>query len=49
MRDDLLCGPGEILPDSVLDELKKFDAMFLGAIGTLTSGQASNTLSRVPS
>src|SRR5581483_3250846 len=25
---------GEVLPDSVLDELRGFDAIFLGAIGT---------------
>ena len=24
---------GEVLPDSAVDELKKFDAMYLGAIG----------------
>ncbi|HZQ28956.1 MAG TPA: 3-isopropylmalate dehydrogenase [Acidimicrobiales bacterium] len=27
-------GTGEVLPDEVLDELRRFDAIFLGAVGT---------------
>ncbi len=48
MRGDPLRSAGEIPPDSALDEFARIAATILGAIGTLTSRAASNTLAHTP-